>query len=200
MPSERPAYAPDQIDVLENVPWRIYDRMVTWRGDAAGPRMAYLDGRLEIMSPTYFHEIKKCSIGRLIEAWCFENDVEFTTAGEWTQRDETKQAGLEPDECYVFGPNLTQPERPDLAVEVNWTSGSVDKLEIYRRLGIGEVWIWQDTVLQVHVLTNGAFQVSLESRQLPGIDVQLLSQFLDCQTTTQAVRGFRAAIAAKRSL
>ena len=193
-----PARAEDQIDVLRGVPWRIYDRMVTWRGDSAGPRMAYLDGVLEIMSPTYFHEAKKSFIGRLIEAWCLDNDVEFTPVGEWTQRDETKQAGLEPDECYIFGANLAEPTRPDVAIEVNWTSGSIDKLEIYRRLGIDEVWIWQDTVLQVHLLTNGAFEVSLVSRHLPGLPLALLAQFLDHRTASQAIRGFRAALQSLR--
>ena len=50
---------------------------------------------------------------------------------------------VEPDECYVFGPPR-KARRPDLTIEVIWTSGSIDKLEIYRKLTVGEVWIWRD--------------------------------------------------------
>jgi len=36
--------------------------------------------------------------------------------------------------------------------EVVWTSGGIDKLEIYRRLGVGEVWRWKDSRIEIHVL------------------------------------------------
>ena len=47
------------------------------------------------------------------------------------QRD--KQAGKEPDECYCL---YTDKDIPDLAIEVIYTSGGIDTLEIYRRIGI----------------------------------------------------------------
>lgn len=31
-------------------------------------------------------------------------------------------------------------ERPHLAIEVVWTSGGLDKLDVYRKLGVREVW------------------------------------------------------------
>jgi Uma2 family endonuclease len=55
------------------------------------------------------------------------------------------------DECYIVGPDQNK-EVPDLALEVVWTSGGLDKLEIYRRLGVGEVWIWKDGRITVHAL------------------------------------------------
>jgi Uma2 family endonuclease len=57
--------------------------------------------------------------------------------GAWTLKSPPNQSGLEPDECYLVG-DQDKPT-PDLAIEVVWTSGGIDKLEIYGRLGIGEV-------------------------------------------------------------
>ena len=70
-----------------------------------------------------------------------------------------KASGLEPDECYIIGPDQSA-ERPDLAIEIVWTSGGLDKLEICSRLGVPEVWIWQDGALVVHVLRGESYQVS----------------------------------------
>lgn len=39
-----------------------------------------------------------------------------------TMREVPKEAGLEPDECYVIG---AEKEYPDLAIEVVWTSGGM---------------------------------------------------------------------------
>jgi mRNA interferase MazF len=39
-------------------------------------------------------------------------------------------AGVEPDECYIVGPDQDT-DRPDLVIEVIWTSSSIDKLEIW---------------------------------------------------------------------
>jgi len=73
--------------------------------------------------------------------------VEFRTLGSWTLQDRAADAGAEPDECYVFG-DRPDAERPDLAVEVLWTHGGLNKLEIYRRLGVREIWVWAHARIQ----------------------------------------------------
>ena len=85
-------------------------------------------------------------------------------------------------------------EAPDLAIEVVWTHGGIEKLEIYRGLGVGEVWIWKDGALAVFVLVGAAYQRVERSRLLPELDLALLSSFLDHDGQTQAVRAFRAAL------
>jgi Uma2 family endonuclease len=57
------------------------------------------------------------------------------------------EAGLvkrEVDKSYKLGANRT---RPDLAIEVVVISGGINKLEVCKRLGIPEVWFWQDGTL-----------------------------------------------------
>ncbi len=75
-----------------------------------------------------------------------------------------------------------------------WTSGGIDKLEAYRRLGVGEVWFWKNDAIQIHVLVDDRYETSAKSVALPGLDLALLVSFLDHPTATQAVRAFRAAL------
>lgn len=188
-PQKRPTEA-DQRLVMYNVPWSGYEAQLALRGDAPVPRLAYLDGAMELMSPSREHERLKSGIGRLIEAFAIERGIELSPYGAWTLRAAPKASGLEPDECYIIGSNQAK-ERPDLAIEVIWTSGGIDQLEIYRRLGVPEVWTWRDGTITISVLCERGYTPSEESKQLPGIDLQRLLSFLDYPTVTQAVRAYR---------
>ena len=98
--------------------------------------------------------------------------------------------GIEPDECYVFG-TVASPERPDLAIEVVWTSGGVNKLEIYRRLGVREVWFWRRGKLTAHHLRGDSYAESGESQVMPGLNLAELVGFVDRPTASQAIREYR---------
>lgn len=187
------ALSHDDVVILHSVSWADYQRILRTRGDGPGPRIAYLDGELELMSPSLPHEGIKSVIGRLVEVWCLEHEIEFRTAGSWTLGERRKGAGVEPDECYIFSP-AKKPERPELAIEVIWTSGRLDKLEIYRRLGVREVWYWDRGQLTVHSLRGDKYVRSSRSRVLKGIDLAQLASFLDRPTTSQAIREYRAAL------
>ncbi|HEX7704323.1 MAG TPA: Uma2 family endonuclease, partial [Kofleriaceae bacterium] len=81
---------------------------------------------------------------------------------------------------------------PDLAIEVVWTSGGLDKLEVYRRLGVGEVWHWKDDRLTVHVLGANGYELHDRSHCLPDIDLELLVSLLDLPTLNEAVERTQA--------
>jgi Uma2 family endonuclease len=182
----------DHIVVLHGVSWEDYERLVEIRGEHSAPRIRYLEGEVEIMSPSKDHERIKSYIGRLVEAWCFDRGIEFSAFGSWTLKAEEKDRAAEADECYVFGPEPR--ETPQLAIEVEWTRGGIDKLEIYRKLGVGEVWYWRKGVIEIYVLTDGAFARIQRSPLLPDLDVALLASMLDRDTLTQALRDFRKAL------
>jgi Uma2 family endonuclease len=185
----------DRHVVLRGVPWEHYEATLAVRGEASSPRVAYLDGLLELMMPSKGHEQTKSYIGRLVEVFALERDVLLSPYGSWTLKQSTENAGVEPDECYIVGPDQDK-ARPDLAIEVIWTSGSIDKLEIYRRLGIREVWFWEDGVLSVHVLDGDSYRRSERSSILPGLDLALLCSYLDRRTAIEAMRDFRDALRA----
>jgi Uma2 family endonuclease len=196
-PSSIPAgeYVPtaDQRVVTYGVPWTHYEAQLALRGDASVPRMAYLEGALELMSPSKEHERVRSLIGRLVETYAFERGIEFSPYGAWTLKHAPKQAGAEPDECYIIGVDQSK-ERPDLAIEVIWTSGGLDKLEIYRRLGVGEVWFWQDGRISVHLLKGDQYVAADRSGLFPDLDLEQLCSFLDRPTAFQAVNAFREAL------
>lgn len=186
----------DKIVVLRGLSWSDYQRMLEVRGDASVPRFAYLEGQLEVMTPSRPHEAIKSNIGRLVEVWCLEAGIEFSPVGSWTLEDKASERGIEPDECYVFG-DPTKVSRPDLAIEVVWTSGGVRKLDIYAKLGVAEVWFWRRGRIQVYLLSGEAYEEASASRALPGIDLSELVSYLDRPTASQAMREYRAALIAK---
>jgi Uma2 family endonuclease len=71
---------------------------------------------------------------------------------------------VEPEECYTIDRvPASDDDRPDIAVEVVWTSGDIDKLEVYRKLGVREVWFYQRGTLRFFTL-RGAQYAELSSR------------------------------------
>ncbi|MEO7033934.1 MAG: Uma2 family endonuclease [Polyangiaceae bacterium] len=183
----------DRIVVLRGMSWSDYQRLLEVRGEASVPRLAYLEGDLEIMTPSLPHESIKSRIGCLVEVWCLEKGVEFSGYGSWTLQNKEKERGLEPDECYVFSA-IAEPLRPDLAIEVVWTSGGVRKLDIYKQLGVQEVWFWRKNRISVHLLRDGEYVEAPASQVLLGIDLTQLLSFLERPTTSQAMREYRAAL------
>lgn len=192
--TSRGEYVPtaDQRVVTYGVPWEHYEAQLTLRGDRPIPRIAYLEGAMELMSPSKDHERIKAYIGRLIEAYALDRGIDLSPYGAWTLKRAPLQSGLEPDECYLVGDQ--DRELPDLAIEVVWTSGGLDKLEIYRRLGIGEVWIWKDSRIDVRVLREGNYEGVTRSALFPDLDVAHLASFLSYPTVIQAVQAFRDAL------
>jgi Uma2 family endonuclease len=186
-----------------NVTWAGYQAALARRGQGSAPRITYLEGELQIMSPGYDHEAIGSLIGRLVEAYCIDRDIELCPVGSWTIKERRVQRGAEPDECYVFGRRRKRPTRPDLAIEVVWTSGGIDKLEVYRLLDVREVWMWVAEKrakgrIQVFRLHGERYRPLPRSRFLPDLDLELLERFAHRPTVNQAVRGFRAALGRKR--
>jgi len=179
---------------LHGVTWADYIRILEIRGDHSAPRITYLEGTLEIMSPSRTHDEIKSYIGCLVEAWCLERGVEFTPYGSWTLKSKREKRGAEADECYVFGPTPRRKRRPDIAIEVVWTSGGIDKLNVYSKLGVREVWYWEDGRIQVHALRGSVYEPASESQALPGIDLVQLVGFLDRPTASRAILDYRAAL------
>jgi Uma2 family endonuclease len=180
---------PDGIVRLHGVTWEQYETILAIRGDKSAPRIAYLEGELEFMSPSRSHEAIKKRIARLLEAWAEETGVDLQGFGSWTVKRKLRKRGAEPDECYVVGMRKTR--APDLAIEVVWTSGGLNKLAIYAPLGVREVWVWEDARLSVHALREGGYVGVAGSELLPALDLALLLRFVDEPNQTAAVRAYR---------
>jgi Uma2 family endonuclease len=185
----------DHVVQIDGATWQDYERLLEIRGERSVPRISYLEGRVELMTPSRQHERIKSLIGCLVEAYCLHAGIHFMPYGSWTVKQQTAKSGAEPDECYVFG--QADADRPHLAIEVIWTSGRLDKLEIYRRLRIDEVWYWRKGHIQPHALRGDRYEPIERSALLPGLDLELLVQCLDRPSALDAINDFRAALASR---
>jgi Uma2 family endonuclease len=184
----------DQPIAVHGVDWDRYEALLALRGERSRPKLAYLDGVVELMSTSREHEGLKSVIGCLVEAFCLEREIDFSPFGNWTLKARVKQAGVEPDECFIFGARPQEKERPDLAIEVVCTHGGIDKLEAYRRLGIGEVWFWDRDAISVHVLERGGYEPRPRSACLPGLELERVCRLARVEPTSEAIRQLRASL------
>jgi len=160
---------------MHGLSWFDFESFFALRGDA-GPRVTYLEGTLELMSPSRDHEQIKNCLAEVVAAYLEHASLSYNRVGSWLLKYAPKDAGIEPDECFIVGDRTKQ--RPDLAIEVVWTSGGVAKLEVYRRLGVGEVWFWKDDALTFHVLGGEGYEERDTSVLLPSFDRALAYEMM----------------------
>jgi Uma2 family endonuclease len=160
--------SPDRV-ILKNISWQTYQSLVIDFEHEPAARLTYDNGTLEIRMPLDPHESYKKLIGRLIEAATEELGLEVRSLGSRTCEREDLARGLEPDQCYyiqneplvrgVEQINLNQLPPPDLAVEVDITSSSLDRFEIYQKIGVPEIWRFDGNHLTINILQANEYQV-----------------------------------------
>jgi Uma2 family endonuclease len=188
----------DQHVVLYGMSWQDFEAFLAIRGERSGVRMFYLDGAIEIMSPTKIHEGRKKTLARLLEQWALETGVRLHGFGSWTLKSEVREAGGEPDECYI----IDDPSRdvPDLVIEVEYSRVlGLNKREIYRRLRVRELWtLKKDGSLKLRVLEDEAWVERDASSLFPQLDIGWLVSFLDLSDQHAAVVALRDALRGTR--
>lgn len=183
--------------IVAQVNWGQYETWLAKTGDNTAYRVTYLDGALEIMSPSRRHENRKTRIGDLLVIYFLEADINYFPFGSTTLRQEEQRSGIEPDEAYCIG---TDKDFPDLAIEVIVTSGGINKLEVYRRLNVREVWLWENDQFHIYALraeisqqfgeTSGYEPIS-RSEILPDLDMELLAEYVRYPNSLAAAKEFR---------
>lgn len=179
--------------LLNKVSWFYYVHLLSTFQENAAFRLSYLDGVLEVVAPSRRHEGIKKRIATLLEVYFEETSTEYFPLGSTTLRSETQKAGGEPDESYCLG---AEKPIPDLVVEVTLTSGGVDKLAIYQRLGVPEVWFWQDEQLTVYCLRGERYEQSDRSQLLPQLDLGRVTSYINYPQPLAAVKEFRQSLRA----
>ena len=168
-------------------PWENFKAIQSVMEPRTGLRITYLDGVIEFMTLGEYHETIKTLIGFLLEYYLFTQGIEFLPVGSATRESKEKSVSFEPDESYYLG---EKKEHPDLAIEVNVTSGSPQKLEKYQRLGIREVWMWQDRKLMIFSLQGDRYEETLTSQLLPNLDIALLEECVILPSRLEAIQRF----------
>jgi Uma2 family endonuclease len=175
----------DEVFVLNNVSWEQFNELLETIPDQRGTLFRYLAGELEIMAPSRNHEQVKKILGILLECYFFEREIDFFPLGSTTFKDPISQKGIEPDECYCFEPDK---EYPDLAIEVIFTSGCLDLLEIYRAMNVREVWFWKKEKLSFFRLEGDSYQEVNDSIFLPDLEKSVLEKLLISADSPIAIR------------
>jgi Uma2 family endonuclease len=191
---------PEEKFISSGVSWQMYEALLIKLEDNFHYRITYLDGILEIVSPSIRHESIKKRLAILLERYLYKRRIHFKPMGSSTIKKQLLKAGAEPDECYCIG---EAKNIPDLAIEVTVTSGSIDKLEIYRRLGVTEVWFWESSKLKLYhkreeepsrfLQTKGYEQIDI-SEVLPELNISLLEKCTLISEDIQAIDEFEQGI------
>ncbi len=186
----------DDIYIYNGIEWKDYQQLLQDIGNVSFCNISYFNRVLEIMSPGKNHELIKELTGILIVAFCDEKEIDYIPFGSTTLKNKNKQAGKEPDISYAIGEDK---EIPDIAVEVNYSSGGldgergswlksfsnhrVDDLAIYLAIGVKEVWIWdKDNDLYFYVLENNQYIKKTESVILSPLKSKTVQKYVKIMT------------------
>lgn len=178
----------DQLVVMHGIDWRTYSALRELL-DSPGIRLTFLEGALEIMSPSKRHEHEKTTIARMIEVFALERDVPLRGYGSTTFKREARERGLEPDECYCLGHELG--DAPDVALEIVVTSGGINRLAVYRGLGVKEVWFFHEGKFQLFSLVGDNYQRIDASAVVRGLDFATMEELIKLPDQHAAVKAFR---------
>jgi Uma2 family endonuclease len=195
--------APGNRLVLYNVPWPTYLRLLQMF-DESHVRMTYDRGTLEIMTLTFGHESYGYLLGRFIDALTEELGLPIAGGGSTTFK--RRRRGLEPDGCFWIANeprirgktkiDLRVDPPPDLAIEVDVSHSSLDRMSVYAALGVPEVCRLHGQTLTFQVLgPDGKYAESSHSRAFPQLTPADLASFLALRGQTDdnaIVRQFRA--------
>ncbi len=125
------------------------------------------------MSPSTEHEEYNRTIALLVEIFAVEAGLDVRNVGSMTFQREDLERGFEPDSCFyvqnetrVSGKtqiDLAVDPPPDLVIEVDITSPSLNKLPIHAQIGVPEVWRYDGRSLTMLGLGPDGRYASLET-------------------------------------
>lgn len=181
--------------LFEGLTWREF-KAVEQLLDRPGYRLSFLDGILEIqLMPGEPHETVKKRIAALLELYLLMAGFDFTPTGSMTLESEAVGVKREADESYKLAPGS---RLPDLAIEVVFSSGGINKQEVYKKLKIPEIWFWEDGLLEVYHLRGEGNTLHYEklssSEEVTGIDLDLLLRCISMVNHVDAIKTFQQAI------
>jgi Uma2 family endonuclease len=166
-------------------------------------RLTYNRGNLEIMAPSPEHEFSKTLIGRFVETLAEESVVPIYPLGSTTFK-RPQLSGAEPDECFYIDNieavrgkkrlDLNEDPAPDLVIEIDVTSSSQNRLQVYADLGVAEVWVYNGESLVIQQLQNGTYITSPTSQFFPNLPILEIAIFLQQAGQTdylELVKAFR---------
>ncbi|MEL6439720.1 MAG: Uma2 family endonuclease [Cyanobacteria bacterium J06621_8] len=173
-----PGVDADIIITLERTSFKHYQSISSILNNISWCKISYGNKILKLMCPGIKHENINRGIDTLIIAYCDFKEIDYILTGSATARNQKKEKGKEPDLGYIFSDLKKDRKIPDLAVEVNFSSGTEEDLNIYRGLGVKEVWMWnKNDILSFYLFIDEEYKSIDKSFYLEGITPKLISKY-----------------------
>jgi len=188
--------------LLRNVSWETYERLLAENVNVAGTRFFYDEGNLEIMVVYIGHEMPNRTLARIAEITALETGRDFTASGSTTFKREDLEKGFEPDSSFYFRHaaevrdkdriDLATDPPPELIIEVDITSSSLDHFPLYAAIGVSEIWRYDGERVRFHRLEGSAYTPIEESIVLPPMTAAQATIFVERDRRDKATDWRRA--------
>lgn len=188
---------------LHGISWQTYTRVLAELGDHRASRLAYAQGVLEITMPSDRHETYKKLLERMLETLTEELNLPVKSFGATTLNRADLEHGAEPDSCYYIQHvhqiegrhvDLATDPPPDLIIEIDISSPSSRRIDIYKQLGVPEVWRYLGGSVHIYRLQNGEYVPCERSPAFALVSTVVINQFLhqaETQDDTTFIRTWR---------
>lgn len=161
----------DQTVSLAGMTWIDYEKFNS--EEYLSYKVSYFNGVITLVSPSKNHERIAQTIAILVAAYCRKFNLLYFPMGS-TRLENKPLVGKEPDVSFAFN---SDKDIPDLAIEVIFSSGSIDDLHTYQTIGVQEVWFWRNNKITFYQLqTQGYIEVN-NSKFLPNLTSKILENF-----------------------
>jgi Uma2 family endonuclease len=179
----------DRRVIIAGVSWGTYERLLGDFGAHHTARVAFDQGTLEIMAPSFGHERPAHLLAQIIEIVAEIHAVDLIGAGSTTFKRQDVARGFEPDASFYIQHaadvrgnteiDLHSDPPPDLVIEIDITHPSLDKLPIYAALGIPELWRYTGQHVLIYQRRPDGYVTVATSTILPGVDSRALTQLVE---------------------
>jgi Uma2 family endonuclease len=174
--------------LLRDISWDFYERLLIELGDSPGTRVTYDNGLLQIMVVSAGHDKANRTLATIVEAVAEETGVDACHLGSTTFQRPDLLKGFESDSCFYFRNagavrdkddiDLTVDPPPELVIEVDVTSNSLDRFPIFAAVGVAEVWRYTNGVVLMYELHEGSYRPIVNSLALPIVTSEVATQFV----------------------
>ncbi len=190
-----------QFVVIRNVSWETFERLLADHQDSSGVRLYYDNGMLEIKVPSAKHEKPNRALAQLIEVLAEEMNLDIERLGSTTFKRDDLLKGFEPDSSFyiqnaeaIAGKDtidLAIDPPPDLVIEVDITSESLNKFPIFAGVGVPEVWRYDEGKVTIYKLEGDSYVKAEYSPSFPPMTSEMVTRFLEESTQMKSTAWLR---------
>lgn len=173
--------------ILRGVSWNVYEQLMIDHENRSVPRFIYNQGDLEIYMPSQKHEEKSNFLEDIVKAIAEEREIESRNIRSTTFKRDLTKKGVEPDGCFylqsydeVFGMKEIDLELypPDLVIEVDIFSPSINRFPIYAEFKVKEIWRYLKDEVKIYLFDGKEYVEGVQSVALPKVTGEILTRFL----------------------